>query len=381
MVVAAEQGRSMVVDAYPVNYSPNERPSKGGMLRAFLSASLKDCKAFCSEIQRYLQKSFDGEFLASGASRRDLWRVLLPLPGIFAFVADRGDHELMIMNVWSLAVRHDTICRLLSLSTEERERALAKVSGSGIFAWYLTNRPGYHGGGWPCILDEDRQASTLDAAKVAADLGLRVLMLNFAHGYNCGGGFEHAAGSQEEAIFRSSSLFLSLWPHRRKDDGPGVLKRGTWIGDFDPLLPRKEPFYEHTECGGIYSPHVQLLGTDAEVAVATVAAQDVTRNPPFRPELLREKIRTVLWMAREHGHDAVILGAFGCGYFSNPTEAVAQIFQQVLATEFSGVFRLVVFALLRDRNFPVFAKCFPLVDVKRLPALLESQTPAPKPES
>ena len=25
-----------------------------------------------------------------------------------------------------------------------------------------------------------------------------------------------------------------------QDDGPGVLKRGTWIGDFDELLPRKE---------------------------------------------------------------------------------------------------------------------------------------------
>ncbi|CAE7374181.1 SKI2 [Symbiodinium natans] len=45
-----------------------------------------------------MQKSFDREFLASVASRRDLWRLLLPLPGIFAFVADRGDHELMIMN-------------------------------------------------------------------------------------------------------------------------------------------------------------------------------------------------------------------------------------------------------------------------------------------
>lgn len=73
-------------------------------------------------------------------------------------------------------------------------------------------------------------------------------------------GFEHAGGSQEEAIFRSTSIFLSLWPHRRKapsgehnsawggaaliqlgeDDGPGVLRRGAWIGDFDAALPRKE---------------------------------------------------------------------------------------------------------------------------------------------
>lgn len=42
-----------------------------------------------------------------------------------------------------------------------------------------------------------------------------------------------------EAVQRSGEVFLSLWPHRRKDDGPGVLKRGLWIGDFDDLLPRK----------------------------------------------------------------------------------------------------------------------------------------------
>lgn len=42
---------------------------------------------------------FDRDFLASAASRRDLWRLLLPLPGIIALVADRGNHELMFMDV------------------------------------------------------------------------------------------------------------------------------------------------------------------------------------------------------------------------------------------------------------------------------------------
>ncbi|CAE7238981.1 SKI2 [Symbiodinium sp. CCMP2592] len=373
-----EERRGMVVNTYPGRYSPtSDRPApphQQGMMRAFAAASLKDCAVLGPEIRRYFQKSFDREFLASVASRRDLWRILLPLPGIFAFVADRGDNELMIMNDRGPAW-HETICNLLSLPVEERERC--EIASSYTFTMACP-APSSPPGTLP-TLQGIMEASTLDAAKVAADLGLRALILNFAHGYNCGGGFEHASGSQEEAIFRSSSLFLSLWPHRRKDDGPGVLKRGTWIGDFDELLPRKEPFYEHTECGGIYSPYVRLMASDAEVAVATVAAQDVTRSPPFRRELLREKIRTVLWMARENGHDAVVLGAFGCGYFSNPAEVVAETFQQLLATEFSGVFRLALFALLRDRNFPAFTKYFPLLDAKRLPSLLEGHTPAPKP--
>merc|ERR1719262_1578330 len=74
---------------------------------------------------------------------------------------------------------------------------------------------------------------TVEAAAVLCEHHRCPAILNFAHSYNCGGGFEHAGGSQEEAIFRASSVFLSLWPHRRADDGPGVLKRGRWIGDYD----------------------------------------------------------------------------------------------------------------------------------------------------
>merc|ERR1719454_2420976 len=100
---------------------------------------------------------------------------------------------------------------------------------------------------------------SVEASVLLTERGWSAALLNFAHGYNCGGGFEHAGGSQEEDIFRKTSLFLSLWPHRRVDDGPGVLKRGMWIGDYDEPLPRKEAFYPHTECGGVYSPHVRIV--------------------------------------------------------------------------------------------------------------------------
>merc|ERR1719272_1932594 len=100
---------------------------------------------------------------------------------------------------------------------------------------------------------------SVDAAALLIERGRKPAVMNFAHGYNCGGGFEHAGGSQEEDIFRKTSAFLSLWPRRRSDDGPGVLRRGMWIGDFDEVLPRKDPFYPHSECAVIYSPHVRLI--------------------------------------------------------------------------------------------------------------------------
>merc|ERR1719330_184114 len=104
------------------------------------------------------------------------------------------------------------------------------------------------------------QADTMRALRLAVHWRAeKPMVLSFAHGYNAGGGFEHSGGSQEEAIWRSSSIFLSIWPHRRADDGAGVLARGDWIGEYDGSLPRRQAFYPHTECGLIYSPYVRAV--------------------------------------------------------------------------------------------------------------------------
>merc|ERR1712136_470589 len=166
---------------------------------------------------------------------------------------------------------------------------------------------------------------------MGCDAGMKPAVLNFAHGYNCGGGFEHASGSQEEDIFRKTSVFLSLWPHRREDDGPGVLRRGTWIGDFDDALPRQKAFYPHTPCGGVFSPNVRFVSRIGE--------------PPFRPRLLRQKIRTVFHIAAQNNCDSVVFGLFGCGYFRNPPAEVATAFKELLQGEFAGVFRAALCAV------------------------------------
>ena len=53
--------------------------------------------------------------------------------------------------------------------------------------------------------------TSVQAAERAAAGGKQVCLLNFANAYNCGGGFEHKRGTQEEDIFRQTSCFLSLW--------------------------------------------------------------------------------------------------------------------------------------------------------------------------
>lgn len=85
------------------------------------------------------------------------------------------------------------------------------------------------------------------------------------------------------------------------------------------------------------------------------------------PELLREKIRTVLRMAAYHGHSRIVLGAIGCGVFRNPRERVAELFFHVfMEEEFTGGwFEHIVFAIMEQgtasgwdstRSFDIFWK-------------------------
>jgi uncharacterized protein (TIGR02452 family) len=68
---------------------------------------------------------------------------------------------------------------------------------------------------------------------------------------------------------------------------------------------------------------------------------------------MRNKIRTIFRMGVEHGKDALVLGAFGCGAYKLPCDAVAELFRQVSEEpEFAGKFRLLVFAILERPRKP-----------------------------
>merc|ERR1712008_140068 len=67
----------------------------------------------------------------------------------------------------------------------------------------------------------------------------------------------------------------------------------------------------------------------------------------------------------------VVLGAFGCGYFNNPPNVVAETFRKLLSSggEFENVFRMVVFGITGGRhNLRPFAERFPLLTAETLPS-------------
>jgi uncharacterized protein (TIGR02452 family) len=121
-----------------------------------------------------------------------------------------------------------------------------------------------------------------------------------------------------------------------------------------------------------------------DVSVVSAAAQDLRPgrhySKPFDPDLLKEKTRAILSVCAQNGHDAVVLGAIGCGAFQQDPRNVARVFQDLLKNEFR-VFRVAIFAILgaRGSEFREFERCFrkkPDLDAFLVKLYAESDNPS-----
>ena len=89
-------------------------------------------------------------------------------------------------------------------------------------------------------------------------------------------------------------------------------------------------------------------------SVAAINRPDLTpdgRLVDWAVVATKKKIRSMLRIGLLHGHDAIVLGAWGCGAFRNPPEHMASLFHEVLREpEFAGKYRGVRFAVIEDHN-------------------------------
>ena len=169
--------------------------------------------------------------------------------------------------------------------------------------------------------------------------GHKVAVLNMANETSPGGGVHTGAGSQEEDLHRRSDCFRFLQEQRKAlypiprdacllSEQVTVL-RGTEKDGY-PLL--EKPFrIAVMSCAPIDRP--KLSGMD--YAMASDRA------------LMKTKIETILAGASQLGCDVAILGAFGCGAFGNPPNAVAEIFREALDR---AQLRQAVFCIYDDHN-------------------------------
>lgn len=186
---------------------------------------------------------------------------------------------------------------------------------------------------------EVRNETTLSAARRQLQEGLNPVVLNFASALEPGGGFLRGARSQEEYLARSSGLYACL---------------------------NNDPMYAYHRHQGdqlysdyvLYAPEVPVFrGDDHELLDEPWVVGVLTSPAPLAHNLLscrrgglrgvfEARVQKVLATGLAHGHDAIVLGAWGCGAFGNDAQMVADVFREALSTRFQGAYRSVIFAIV-----------------------------------
>lgn len=208
---------------------------------------------------------------------------------------------------------------------------------------------------FPCKTDKTSiRVVNNDSINAGLDMlreGLNPIVLNFASGRRAGGGVLNGARAQEETIFRRTNMFRSLYQYMPFASDYGVRKN-------------YNQYPMDSEFGGIYTPYAtvfrasdySLLEEPEKISFVSVAAMNRPRlvGDEIAPELIEpilNKMRTILRIGLYHGHDAIVLGAFGCGAFRNPPGHIARLFHQVIGEqEFHNKYKKIVFAIIEDHN-------------------------------
>jgi uncharacterized protein (TIGR02452 family) len=181
--------------------------------------------------------------------------------------------------------------------------------------------------------------TTLSAHRRHQDKGHNVVSLNFASATHPGGGFLSGARAQEEYLCRSSALYLTLkdWPmydyHRAKG---GCLYSDAMI--YSPDVP----VFRDDEHDLLPSPYQASFITSAAPLAKHLQFDELHQLR----KTITSRIRKIITVAQENGHDSLILGAWGCGAFGNNGNLMADLFHQALTEDFAGAFKEVTFAVV-----------------------------------
>lgn len=172
-----------------------------------------------------------------------------------------------------------------------------------------------------------------------------VCALNMASYLQPGGGVGNGSMAQEEELFRRSNYFLTL----------------------------KQSFYPLKFSEIIYSNSVYIIKdksyTDITnplkislVATAALKYPDLTddRISYYNQkdyDIMTNTIHNIFKVAYINGHSTLVLGALGCGAYSNPVFQIIKIFNECIQ-RYNKYFKRIVFAVYskKDKNFDKFNK-------------------------
>ena len=170
----------------------------------------------------------------------------------------------------------------------------------------------------------------------------KVAVMNFAHPKTPGGDEYFSTGSREAALFRCTTLLPTLVD---KTFYPIPVRRGIYSPNV--LIFRRPPEDDYEF---LLAPRKISVGS-----FSAVSRPSLDRTDPKNPRLNGEElsitgatIETFIEAASSRGETALVLGAFGCGLCENPPKHIAQIFMEILTKKYSGCFKSVTFAILKE---------------------------------
>ena len=199
---------------------------------------------------------------------------------------------------------------------------------------------------------------SFEAAK--AYKGKKVAVLNFANNHSIGGA-PFVAGAQEESLCRCSTLLPCLEAMREafylkhsNDYSNGLIDE---MGNDDLIYtPDVVVFKTDERTDPVYPkmlPHDEWYKVDVITCAAPELYKLRTRPVDYESQIT-SRIKKILDVACKERVEVLILGAWGCGAFKNPSEIVAKVFHTLLP---NYDFEAVEFALAsrEDVSNSVFA--------------------------
>lgn len=190
------------------------------------------------------------------------------------------------------------------------------------------------------VVDQDGATAVLEQGRGLAS-ACDVAILDFASYVNVGGSYDRGFWGQEQALCSESTLFNVLrdqkaWygENRRRNLNCELYRnRGLVVPKvrFD-----REKYHSYADVIVVAAPNARRAKQNYHIADDALEAA------------LRDRIRFVLAIADELGHEKLILGAYGCGAFGWDPSVVANIFREELASG-THVAKQVTFAIPNER--------------------------------
>lgn len=208
---------------------------------------------------------------------------------------------------------------------------------------------------YPDVRYQLKNESTVDAIfRVKSN---KIGVLNFASAHHPGGGFLNGAMAQEEALAYCSDLYETLVDNQFYMVHDKIKSKMY----SDSMIIGDVTFFRTGDYKLVTKPKVATVLTSAAVNMGQVIAHG--EDSLKAQEVMKGRMRKVLYMLANSGCESIILGAFGCGVFGNDPNMVANTWVDLLVGDgLQKYFKEIVFSVY-DRakdggNYRVFKEVF-----------------------